>query len=55
MTTLHLSHKKMKIVDSKKCQSNVKIKSKTSSNENFISEVHLKFLNIYFLIFKKFK
>jgi hypothetical protein len=40
MTTLYLSHKKLKNVDSKKCQSSVKIKIKTSSNEEFINEVH---------------
>ncbi len=39
-TTLHLSHKKKKNVDSKKCQNSVKIKNKASSNEKFISEVH---------------
>jgi len=43
----------MKIVDSKKCQSSVKIKikKKPSSNEEFISEVHWNFPNIYFFKF----
>jgi hypothetical protein len=38
-----------KNVDSKKCQSSVKIKlkNKTSSNENFNNEVHWNFFNIY--------
>jgi hypothetical protein len=30
----------MKNVDSKKCEKNVKIKNKASSNEEFIIEVH---------------
>jgi hypothetical protein len=39
MTTLHLSHKKKKNVNSKKCQ-NIKLNNNTSLNEEFITEVH---------------
>jgi hypothetical protein len=56
MTTLHLSHKKMKNVNSKKCQSSVKKiklkKIKTSSNKNLISEMHWNFPYIYIQNFK---
>jgi hypothetical protein len=42
MITLRLSQKKMKNVDSKKIQSNVKffLKKKSSLNEEFINELH---------------
>jgi hypothetical protein len=35
--------------------SKLKLKNKTSSNEEFISEVHWNFYNIYVLISKSFK
>jgi len=41
MTTLCLSNRINENVDSKKCQSCVKIKNKTSSNEEFISEMRI--------------
>jgi hypothetical protein len=43
----------MKNVDSKKCQSSVKIKNKKSSNEKIINEVHWIFL-IYVIFISKF-
>jgi hypothetical protein len=44
-------------VDSKnvKVVSKSKLNNKTSSNEEFINEVHWNISNMYFLIFKSFK
>jgi len=56
MTTLCLSHKeneKNGLNKNVKVISKLKLKNKTSSNEEFINEMHKKFLNIYIFNFLK--
>jgi hypothetical protein len=57
MITLHLSHRKNEKCGLKKyvkVVSKLKLKNKTSWNEEFISEVHWNFLNIYIFNFQIF-
>jgi len=57
MITLHLSHIKNEKCGLKKyveVVSKLKLKNKTSWNEEFISEVHWNFLSIYIFNFQKF-
>jgi len=57
MTTQHLSHKKMKNVDSKKCQSGVKFKKKIKHHQmkNLLVNFIETFIINMHLILKSFK